>query len=319
MDIRNRMHDVIKLRCNACQDFLKLIIHDGWQQLVYDKAKNEVTKRGRFRDKYISVYYKMREKGVDSYKVEDMDVTFISEVIHGCKSIAPTNDKTKEAIEKLTEDRNITDHSNENEDKEELYLRVLLDLCDLEKFVRTVDRYETKIEDEVRLGYVRKYITEIEKLKDILDKERIILIQRTKDVERDIKRVLESEDRVKEWCTLFEIYLKHYWIVEEERYHEFMVRASDAGIVGAHLNAADYFFVVMKDYVEGEKRLIMLYDSYDKLPAGEAKGILDLINHFLRQGNVLTDGMIKIVNGIIEQGNPISVTDDGLYVWRKNR
>ena len=61
MDVRNRMADVVKLRCNACQDFLKMIIADGWQQFIYNKAKKEVETNGRYKDKYISIYEKMRE------------------------------------------------------------------------------------------------------------------------------------------------------------------------------------------------------------------------------------------------------------------
>ena len=35
MDVRNRMADVVKLRCNACQDFLRMILKEGWQQELY--------------------------------------------------------------------------------------------------------------------------------------------------------------------------------------------------------------------------------------------------------------------------------------------
>lgn len=34
MNVRNRMADIVKLRCNVCQEFLKLIICDGWQLVV---------------------------------------------------------------------------------------------------------------------------------------------------------------------------------------------------------------------------------------------------------------------------------------------
>lgn len=50
-----------------------------------------------------------------------------------------------------------------------------------------------------------------------------------------------------------------------------MVKASDAGIREAHNAAANYFFLKKKDYVEGEKRLLMLFDSFEKLPASVAK------------------------------------------------
>ena len=31
MHIRNRINDIKKLRCNACQDYLKLVAIEGWK------------------------------------------------------------------------------------------------------------------------------------------------------------------------------------------------------------------------------------------------------------------------------------------------
>lgn len=39
MHIRNRINDIKKLRCNACQDYLKLVAIEGW--------KNRFTKKLR--------------------------------------------------------------------------------------------------------------------------------------------------------------------------------------------------------------------------------------------------------------------------------
>ena len=322
MDVRNRMADVIKLRCNACQDFLKMIIADGWQQFIYSKAKNEIDNNGRYKDKYISAYEKMREIGVENYSVDDMDVTFISEIVHGCRSIAPTNEKTRKGIEQLTEDRNLTNHSNENEEAEELYLRGLLALCNLKSFIRTVDKFETTIDDVKRIEYRSNYSKKIDELKDILDEERICLIQKRKEIDHDIQRLLNcnsEEQRLNVWCELSKLYMDRYWKLEKDydRYNEFMVKASDAGIREAHNDAANYFFLKKKDYVEGEKRLFMLFDSFEKLPASVAKSIMDTLNDYLLQGNVLTEGMAKLIDGIVEQGYPISRRDDGVYLWER--
>ena len=149
-----------------------MIIADNWQQFIYNKAKREVENNGRYRDKYISVYEKMREVGIDNYSIDDMDVTFISEVIHGCKKIAPTDDRTRKSIEQLTEDCNLTNHSGENENPEELYLRGLLALCNLRNFIRTVDKFETSIDDGVRINYRSTYAKLIEEVEDNLDEER---------------------------------------------------------------------------------------------------------------------------------------------------
>ena len=324
MDVRNRMADLVKLRCNACQDFLKMIIADNWQQFIYNKAKREVENNGRYRDKYISVYEKMREVGIDNYSIDDMDVTFISEVIHGCKKIAPTDDRTRKSIEQLTEDCNLTNHSGENENPEELYLRGLLALCNLRNFIRTVDKFETSIDDGVRINYRSTYAKLIEEVEDILDEERISLIQKRKDIEKDIKKLLNCTDekqRLSLWCELERLYSDRYWKLEKDydRYHEFVVAASDAEIREAHNGAISYFFLIKKDYEEGERRLFMLYESFDLLPVYEAKSIIDTINEYLMRGNTLTDGMEKLVKLVTGQGYQVERDEEGYFMWPKKK
>lgn len=324
MDVRNRMADVVKLRCNACQDFLKMIIADNWQQFIYNKAKREVENNGRYRDKYISVYEKMREVGIDNYSIDDMDVTFISEVIHGCKKIAPTDDRTRKSIEQLTEDCNLTNHSGENENPEELYLRGLLALCNLRNFIRTVDKFETSIDDGVRINYRSTYAKLIEEVEDILDEERISLIQKRKDIEKDIKKLLNCTDekqRLSLWCELERLYSDRYWKLEKDydRYYEFVVAASDAEIREAHNGAISYFFLIKKDYEEGERRLFMLYESFDLLPVYEAKSIIDTINEYLMRGNTLTDGMEKLVKLVTGQGYQVERDEEGYFMWPKKK
>ena len=63
MFVRNRMPEVVKLRCNACQDFLRMVIIPEWRSHVYEAAQTNIT--GKYRDKYVAAYDKMREKGVE--------------------------------------------------------------------------------------------------------------------------------------------------------------------------------------------------------------------------------------------------------------
>ena len=98
-----------------------------------------------------------------------------------------------------------------------------------------------------------------------------------------------------------------------------MIKASDAGIVEAHKHAADYYFFIKKDYVEGERRLRMISNSFDKLPVYEAKNIIDMINHFLMNGNELTDEMSEIIDSIVCQGYIVTINEDGFYQWSNKR
>ena len=321
MEIRNRMSDVVKLRCNACQDFLKMAIKPGWQKEIYDIAKDAI-EHNKYADNYRPAYEKMRDIGIDNYSVDNMDITFITQVVCFCPSVVTVHKQTREALTKLRDDRNLTNHSNENEDAEELYLRGLLSLCNLKNFVKAVDKNEVRIDDEERLAYRSKYIPKIEELTDILDEERIELIQRAKDIRKDINKLLACKDektRLCLWRDISKLYMDREGKLEKnpERYNEFMVKASDAGISQAHSYAATYFQHMKKDYVEMERRLRMLYDAYEKISEGDAKNIIDSINWYLAEGNMITPGMLKMVEGIIDLGFPVMKAEDGIFVWKR--
>ena len=322
MDARNRMADVVKLRCNACQDFLKLIISDNWQQFVYNKAQREIQDNGRYKEEYLSAYEKMREIGIDNYSVNDMDVTFISEIIHGCRNIAPTAEGTRKRLEQLIEDRNFKGHSSENDEDEELYLQGLLALCNLRSFVKTVDKFETNIADEKRIEFIRKYLPVISEKMDLLDNERISLIQRKKDIEKDVKRIIDCTDEKQRhhlWSEIKHFYIQRYWLHEKDydRCFEFEICASDAGIKEAHSDAVDYY-IKIRDFNEAERRLQLYYDSYEIMPAENIKWLIYTINKWFDEVGdypVLTD---RFLSRLEEQGKVIVKNEDGSFEWIKN-
>jgi hypothetical protein len=81
-------------------------------------VKKEIDNNGKYKDKFIVAYEKMREIGIENYSIDNMDMTLISLIVHRCKNIVTTNLKTRVNIEKLIEDRNTIQHINENEDDE---------------------------------------------------------------------------------------------------------------------------------------------------------------------------------------------------------
>lgn len=322
MEIRNRMADVVKLRCNACQAFLRMYLSNGWQQKLYDKAHDAVTNGRKHKDKYIAAYEKMRDKGIESYQIDEMDVTLVTELVtHNFDGTGAVQNATRKAVEQLRDDRNVTGHSSENEDPEELYLRGLLALCNLRNFVRTVDKYETCIEDEKRLSYRKKYVAEIEELKTLLDGERIRLVQWEKDTDKDIQMVLESDNSLSVWNDIQQAYLNRYWKLEKDRqkYFDFIVKASDAGVVFAHSYAALYFIHFEKDYEEAEQRIFMLYNSVIEFTTPEVQNLISNINSYIEQGNEITEGMQEIMDGLKEQGFNIEKAEDGTYKLGKRK
>ena len=320
MDIRNRLADISKLRCHVCQDYIRFILPPNWQQLVYQKAKSEVEFNTKYRTHYIAIYEKMRDVGFANYRIDDMDITIISELLHGCKSFIKAAPKVVEAIETIRNDRNSKDHSGENEDPEELYLEGLLALCSLRSFVRTVDKYERGISDEDRLLYRQKYIADINTLKEILDEERIELVQKTKAMDLDIQKILQSKRPLETWIKIEKYYMDKYWEVhnDPDSYFEFVVYASDSGIIYAHDEAANYF-AEKKDFQETERRLYMFYKAFAEKSdcTNQMRSIIDTINICLLKGCVMCDGFIELVEKIKDLGFNITQADNGLYIWNR--
>lgn len=318
MEIRNRLADISKLRCNVCQDYMRFILPPDWQQLVYLKAKSEVELNTRYKAHYIAVFEKMRDVGPANYRIEDMDVTLISELLHGCKGFIKADSQVVKAIETIRDDRNSKDHSGENEDPEELYLEGLLALCNLRSFVRAVDKYEQSISDGDRLIYRQKYMSEINALKEILDEERIELVQKAKDMDRDIQKILQSQNPLETWNTINKFYMDKCWKTDNDpdRYIEFVVRASDSGVIYAHSGAALYF-AQKKDYQETECRLFKQYKAFGEKSGYtyEMKSIVDTINTCLLNGCTMRDGFEELIEKIKNQGFNITQADNGLYIW----
>lgn len=310
MEVRNRMEDVVKLRCNVCQDFLRMKFSSGWQQLLYKEC--QIYKTGRFKGNYKPTYEKMREIGEENYKIEDMDITIMSSIISGGKLIA-VSDKTKAALRRITEDRNLKSHSGENEETEELYLLGLLALCDLKFFVRTVDENEIDIDDQARLSYRRDYIEKIDSLMSVLDNERIEL----RDMNMRIQEILDSKEPWDTWHDTEQYYYKRYVQKEDDKdkYDDFIVRASDAGISHAHGSACYYYLMKNIDIAEAQRRLVRLYDSIDDTSYDFVEEILFLVNSYLQEGYEINDEMKRIIDGVSARtvGYSLVKNSNGFY------
>lgn len=316
MNARNRLTEISVLRTHALQAFLKMILPEDWKQSLYEEAKNAV-ENNIHKESYIAAYEKMRDVGIDQYCVEDMDVAFINVIIQYCKDIAKTHRNTQNAVRTLSVDRNGSSHSGENEDEEELYLRGLLELCDLRSFIRVVDRYEKTIDDSIRMNYRQKYISEIQQLMDQLDEERIELIQWRKGLDKDIQRVIASNNPLQTWGEIFDNYINRYFKIEKNynKFDEFMIQASDAGIAFAHIHAA-HCFMRKEEYAEAERRILMLSCAYDKLETPDAREIIRIINSLHQRTGSISDEMKQLAERIIAEGHPVEVNDSGQYLWR---
>ncbi len=325
MDIRNRLADVDGLRCKTLQDFLKMVIRPNWKEDLYKYVKVQV-EQNQYLTTYKPMYSKMKDIGVDNYAIDYMDVSAIIAVIL-YTGIANVSSEVKRELKAIHNDRNnSSSHLNENEPNEELYLRGIVSLLNLKDFVRTVDDKETEIDEAIRDEYRKKYIKEIQNLSDLLDDERISYIGMRREVEKDIKAVLEDidarnkkgQDKYWTWINLSESYLAQYKAKRLDEYTQaktylFFKMASDAGITLAHDWAA--FFSACKGISEDlEKRLLlMLADKERDLSRQVIENITQYMMGEHGEARDITEGLRHIVDLVREKGHVVDQDENGYY------
>ena len=316
MEIRNRLENVEKLCCNACQDFVRLVLKPNWQKKLYLKAKEAVEHNHEYSENYVSAYEKMRQIGEMNYKVEYMDISLLSAVIIYCKDIATTKNKTREAMKLVRIDRNLKAHSNTNEDDEELYQRGIVTLANLRHFVETIDQCEIEIDDLQRKRYVNKYIPQIKTLQSIMDEERIRTVQSVKNRKKLIKKILDSDNQEQAWCDFVPKYFEYETLDNNDinLFMEFVIEAANAGVVPAFALAAEYYYE-KEDYDKAEKLLYFLYMDKDNRQCNP-KGMMILADIYFRKLGTRKEDGYKVVKMLIADGINIKKSKDGKkYEW----
>lgn len=224
LEIKYRLVDVDTLICVACQEFLSLIITtDKWQEKLFKIAKestkrkpasnkkessdtNESTDKDEKYEKYdkynkyVNIYESMKDlENVSQFSVEYLDLTMINEIVWNRPELIAGKDKdkdidinikTKSRLLDLLNDRNETCHSHKHETPEELYARGISYLDHLKKFVKEVEKRETKLipDDSIRETYRKKYVYLIRSLqKTMYEENRNIASPIINDTAQDVK------------------------------------------------------------------------------------------------------------------------------------
>lgn len=311
MNARNRMADVKKLRTNACQELLSLIIVDGWQEKLYQialKAKNNKDHA----DSYAAALSKMDDYGVSKYSISDMDVTIIATcLLYKQDMITITlHPGTRSAFYKIKDDKNLNSHSGDNEDQEELYLQELYFLNDLAEFVRNFDDYErSKIGKDDSLTIRQKYLSKIDEFKATLDNERIELIHRQKKRAEDIQRIKESKDQRQIWFEYFELYVCEMRNKKDStEFEAFVYEAAEAGITYAYPSAVDNY-VIRGDYDKAEQYLRYLYENRQEHNT-TPEHLMLLADIYIHGKCKKTGDGYAILQSLIDEGYNIALSED---------
>lgn len=291
MNIINRLNDVDKLVTTIIQDYLSLILYDDWKTTLYKYIKTGNIDNS-IRYKYANEYNKILEKGIDSYSIKDVDITFMYEIIRS-KDITLNprlEDKLFKYLGIVVDDRNEYKHISYNEDEEELYLMGLLHLCHIRRFLKRFNTYENNVDIQCRANFFDKYIKEVNSLKDILDEERIKAVEFTKEIDYLIESYFASNDKLAAWLDIKEFYMKKPFANIEDKMKEldkFSIIAYDNGIVEAKHNAINYLLFEEKNYTRVEKILIEDFkDGIDPLNIEELLFALEYFkNHNIEKSN----------------------------------
>ena len=321
MDIRNRLADVDRIRCRILQDFLKMVICPNWRENLFEYVKNQITQNQNI-SVYKPIYNKMKDEGISNYCIEYMDATAIIAVIK-YSGIVIVARSVKDELDIIRKDRNASlPHLNSNEKNDELYLRGIISLLNLMDLIRIIDNEETSIDETLRKDFRQKYIVELEKLKNLLDDERIRYVVMRREVEKDIKAIMDASTPQKEWVfrNLMESYhalnmAKRHDEYTQEKVYLFYTMASEAGIKEAYSMASN-IIVFRGNASDLEKQLKRMLDDEEQ---DRSQTVIEDINHYLDYNltgkqNDITEGLLDIIEIVRKKGHSVVKNEQGKYV-----
>jgi hypothetical protein len=253
MDINNRMQDVVKLRANACQDLLKMLLPPDWKTKFYDMIVKEIS--GSFGNAYKEAYKKIKNVGLDNYEINDMDVTLIFNIMKS-KTIFYTTGNMIKLMESVKNDRNVTNHSSSNETDVELYIRALISLNNVKELVSNA--YDENFEKDQKIiidkskyeEYRISYFKRITELQEVIIEECAASIGRDKEIKENIQKYLESSNKNSYFCNEYDNYYRQFYFSDFPFYLKFLKMSAEAGIEEAYLYYSDNILLNMSYDVE---------------------------------------------------------------------
>lgn len=312
MDAVNRIGEIKKLRTNACQDFLSLIIQNGWQNQLYKIAESAV-KNNVNKLSYSGIYNQMRNYGITNYSVYDMDITAINTIItYNNHLIIPISNKTKDEFNIIKEDKNITSHASDNEEPEKLFYEELRFIRHLRNFIIAVDDNESlSITDSDRLQFRKKYIKLIDDKESALEQDLFILTQPKQKRKNDIEYILNSENPSQAWLDMQDEYYRkvQQGRIEYTEVFEFIKEAAESGIEFAYEQAAAIFYSD-QEYEKAEKYLLIFYRDRNSR-CRTTTNMMKLANIYINIMKSKAQEGYDIINELIDSGCNIVKTADG--------
>lgn len=309
--------EIKALRSHLLQDYMELVLCDDWKKILYDHLEDIMDKNLSYKNSYVNTYIDMVNIGVNNYSIKDMEVAVINNLIKFRAQWSPPifkynpSSETADEIRFLYVDRCIFAHKSDNEALEGLIHDCKRELYNEKTLINTIIANDRTIPKEERTAFTEKQKSIIEELNEkITDIESKYKNQL--EINGCIRSILESDNQSEEWLDYYRMYSLRSQKIQQytDLYKIFVIKSSDAGIIEAHIAAADIYFTE-KEYDEMLNRLLLYIRATKNVDTERANAIISMINEsrcFQQETNRKEE---LILNIIIEQGYKIEQTENG--------
>ena len=248
MNIRNRLPDIEILLTRILQGYFRLEISrlsmaDTWKTNLYSEILNGLQSNAA--SSYRGAYDVIQVKGLESYDIEDMDITILCAILGNSRSFTgfqPT--QIYPWIHILRGNRNLKDHSSGNEPDHLMLEFAYAALHDARRFLEAV-RKHGKSSTSSTQSFADTFIPQIDEMARLLsdDMEQSLYDNsRWMQFQNDIQLVKQSKVPADFWHQLMLNKYRSETYYADGTYREFLIIATRAGILFARHELADGYF-----------------------------------------------------------------------------
>ena len=301
MNIRNRLADVEILLTRILQGYFRLEINrlsmsDTWKTSFYAEVLRGLQSNAA--SSYRGAYDVIQVKGIETYDIEDMDITILCAILGNGNSFTGFQPpQIYQWIHILRGNRNLKDHSSGNEPDHLMLEFAYAALHDARRFIEAICKFSGLPAISTQ-DFASLFIPQLDEMARILSED---VAQSQYDNSRwmqfhnDIQLVKHSKDPVDFWHQLMLNKYRSETYYADGTYREFLITAANAGIVFARHELADGYF-------EGY--------SFNGIPQDFSKALEHY--HWLEENNELgPDERINLASLYINGLDPVHPKADG--------
>lgn len=274
MSIQERLASVSNLQNSVLQRYFYLEIEylflgREWKTALHREI--EAGGQGQYSTKFSGAWLKLRDKGIENYSVEDMDVTILLALLrNGGEFDRNRSSRVRFEFDNIGSDRNNIKHLSGNESELELQILASAALTTLQRFAQAAQEDKQHLqneESEIALyfsgmlhEFKRATLAEVRNLFALLFEDIRDCVREAEcltGIKRDVQEIKHSERQWETW--------QHHWLKyhnelyrRDGTYSKFLHEAAKAGIAQAYSTLADEYYEGFGDEPDYSKALYYL-------------------------------------------------------------